>query len=345
MKKIGIFTLTDALNYGAFYQMFALQQYLKERFGDEYSITVYSPEEDFKGKLIKYFSYNLKRLYRKSILRLKFNQDMSEVNIRKYRGENLDFAFFGSDEIWNVENKSFANDPNFFGLGVNATSKIAYAPSIGFAKIESFDLYPEFLKSINSLDHIFYRDNSTKALVQKAGRKDSLRVIDPTILYDKWERHLTPLKNKINQPYIAYYSYLSNPTFLKSLIKYSKEKKIPIISAGFNTHDWADQNLVLSPWEFLSFIKNADCVFTTTFHGTIMSTLLNNLVLFSPSSHKVKDFSKLLDLSKYEISEDTSVNDLDILLKSYKNKSIINKKNMLKYDSQKLVNKLIKTHK
>lgn len=342
--KIGIFTLTDALNYGAFYQMFALQQYLKENFDDKYSITVYSPKENFKEKLIKYFSYNPKRLYRKSILRWKFIKDMGEVDIKKYNGENLDFAFFGSDEIWNIENKSFPNDPNFFGIKVNANTKVAYAPSIGFAKIESFDLYPEFLKSINSLDHIFYRDNLTKNLVQRAGRKDSIRVIDPTILYDKWERHITPFKIKINHPYIAYYSYLSNPPFLKTLIDYSKEKNTPIISAGYNTHDWADQNLVLSPWEFLSFLKNADCVFTTTFHGTIMSTLLNNSVLFSASSHKVKDFSKLMELSKYEISEKTSVNDLHNVLESFNNKSIIYKKNILKEHSQKLVNKLNITH-
>ena len=341
MKKIGIFTLTDALNYGAFYQMFALQKYLKEKFVNEYSVTVFSPRENVKGLLVKYFSYNIIRFIRKNSLRSKFNSDLKEVDIKNYKGELLDIAFFGSDEIWNIENKSFINDPNFFGIRVNAKVKIAYAPSIGFAKIESFESYPEFLEGINKLDYILYRDDATKSLVQKAGRYDSQRVVDPTILYDNWSKHQVSIEKKLNKPYLAYYSYISNPPFLESLVQLSKEKNIPIISAGYNTHKWADENLILSPWEFLSFIKNAECVFTTTFHGTIMTTLQNNLVLFSPHSHKVKDFSKLIGLKKYEISKNTSVKTLSLLLNTRIGNNIHLKKNDFKKESQNILNNIL----
>lgn len=341
MKKIGIFTLTDALNYGAFYQMFALQQYLKEKFMNEFSVTVFSPRENLNGTLVKYFSYNPARLLRKSRLRFKFNHDMKEVDIKNYKGESLDIAFFGSDEIWNIENKSFANDPNFFGIGVEAKVKIAYAPSIGFAKMESFDSCPEFLKGINKLDYILYRDDATKSLVEKAGRYDSQRVIDPTILYDNWSKHQVSIEKKLKKPYLAYYSYISNPPFLESLIQLSKEKNIPIISAGYNTHKWADKNLILSPWEFLSFIKNAECVFTTTFHGTIMTTLQKNLVLFSPLSHKVKDFSKLIGMKKFEISNKISIKTLNLLLNSNFRSPIYSIKNELKINSREILNNIV----
>lgn len=342
MKKIGIFTLTDALNYGAFYQMYALQEYLNENYDNDYLVTVYSPKESFKGKLLKYFSYSLKRFYRKSILRIKFNQNMKRVNIKTYTGEHLDIAFFGSDEIWNIENKSFPNDPNFFGLGVNATKKIAYAPSIGFAKIQSFNLYPELLESIKDLDAVFYRDNGTKILAEKAGQKKLTRVVDPTILYDNWDKYIIPFKSNPSQPYIAYYSYLSDPPFLETLIKFSKERKLPIISAGFNTHPWADENLALSPWEFLSFLKNAEYIFTTTFHGTIMSTLLEKLVFFSPISHKVKDFSTMMRLSEYELTEKTTIQDINKIIDNYQSTTIINKKNELKSESQLYIESLFK---
>lgn len=341
MKKIGIFTLTDALNYGAFYQMYALQQYLKKKYGNEFEIVVYSPKENFKEKLIKYFSFNLKRFVRKTELRYKFNKSMYGINVKSYRGEDLDIAFFGSDEIWNIENKSFPNDPNFFGISVNANKKIAYAPSIGYAKLDLFEFHPELMAGIKGLDAVLFRDEATKKLAEKSENLNISRVIDPTILYDKWDDHKIQLKNKIRGPYIAYYSYISNPVFLDSLLKLSQEKNIPIISAGYNTHSWADENLILSPWEFLSFIQNAECVFTTTFHGTIMSTLMKTPVFFSGSSFKVKDFSNLMSLHKFKIDEKTTSNYITKTLSSFGNNEILERKNELRSSSREILSSLL----
>jgi len=344
MKKLGIFTLTDALNYGAFYQMFALQQYLKEDLENEYSITVYSPKENFKGNLIKYFSFSLKRFYRKSILRLKFNKCMNDVCVKSYNGEHLDIAFFGSDEIWNVDNDSFVNDPNFYGIAVNASLKIAYAPSIGYATIDSFNNFPNFIEGIKSLNEVLYRDNATKELIQKKASIKGERVIDPTILFDNWETYKLKSTLKIGKPYIVYYSYLSEPPFKKALIEYSKKNNLSIISAGFNVHSWADENLVLNPWDFLKLISGAKCVFTTTFHGTIMSMLLEKPLLFSPLSHKVKDLSKMFELQEYEINEFSTVEDIDNKLDCYDPSKIKIRKNFLKNKSRTLISKICLSH-
>lgn len=342
MKKIGIFTLTDALNYGAFYQMFALHEYLNENYGEHYSITIYSPKETFKGKLIKYFSYNIKRFYRKSVLRFKFYQNKKGVKIASYNGEHLDIAFFGSDEIWNIENNSFPNDPIFFGLGVNATKKVAYAPSVGFAKIKTFDSHKVLLNSIEDLDLVFYRDDETRKLAEKAGQKKFERVVDPTILYDDWEKHIVPPKKVSRQPYIAYYSYSSSPPFLKSLIDFSEKKKLPIISAGYNTHTWASKNLILSPWEFLSFLKDAEYIFTTTFHGTIMSILLKKIVFFAPVSPKVRDLSFTMKLKDLEITEDTSIEQLERIVSDYQKTNTARAKNKLKHESKTRIGSIFK---
>jgi hypothetical protein len=341
-KKIGVFTLTNALNYGAFYQMFALQQFLKQHYGDSCTVIVFSPIETFKGKLVMYLSFSLKRFYRKSILRAKFRSNMKTVAVHQYTGEHLDIAFFGSDEIWNVENKSFPNDPNFFGIGVNAVQKIAFAPSIGFAKIETFGLHKGIIEGISQLDAVLYRDEGTRLLGELAGQKVLKRVMDPTIIYDDWIKHMKLVKRDWGSAYIAYYSYSSEPPFLEALLEFSREQNLPIVSAGYNTHEWASYNLCLSPWEFLSFLKDAEFIFTTTFHGTIMSTLLGKKVLFSPSSHKVRDFSEIMGLEQYEISEQSTVRDLERALHNYDHEKINLKKNELKRMSRDMVKQFLK---
>ena len=115
--KIGIFTLTDALNYGAFYQMFALQAYIKENYRNV-DVVIYKPKDTIIKKIKRNVSINPKRLFRKQILYKRFRSCQIDINIKTYKNDILDIAFIGSDEIWNVENRSFDNNPNFFGLKI-----------------------------------------------------------------------------------------------------------------------------------------------------------------------------------------------------------------------------------
>ena len=121
--KIGIFTLTDALNYGAFYQMFALQAYIKENYRNV-DVVIYKPKDTIIKKIKRNVSINPKRLFRKQILYKRFRSCQIDINIKTYKNDILDIAFIGSDEIWNVENRSFDNNPNFFGLKIQAVKKL-----------------------------------------------------------------------------------------------------------------------------------------------------------------------------------------------------------------------------
>ena len=338
--KIGIFTLTDALNYGAFYQMFALQAYIKENYRNV-DVVIYKPKDTIIKKIKRNVSINPKRLFRKQILYKRFRSCQIDINIKTYKNDILDIAFIGSDEIWNVENRSFDNNPNFFGLKIQAVKKIDYAPSIGYSKLISLEAHPDFIGGIKALDYILYRDSHTKDFLNKIGITDTQRVADPTILYDNWENHLEDINISFSKKYVVYYSYLSTPPFLDDLLKYAKKNNFLIISSGYKTHSWADLNLTLNPWQFLSLLKNSECVFTTTFHGSIMSTLLNKQLIISKSSKKVSDLISVLEIEHYDSNKrKQKINEILEKLNLIK---IKNKKDTLKLSSREIINKLMKS--
>ena len=74
--------------------------------------------------------------------------------------------------------------------------------------------------------------------------------------------------------------------------KKRKKNKMKIISIG-DSQNWADDIMVITPFELLAYFKNAECVLTDTFHGTIFSSKFHKRVgVVVRESNK----NKLLDL-------------------------------------------------
>lgn len=290
--KVGIFTVTRVLNYGAHFQMIGLHDYLTN-LGHE--VIVFSPEISLKRKLLRFLAMNPERIFRKNILRNRLEKEEKRVDMRIYKSDKLDLAIFGSDEIWNIENPSFQKSYLYFGVGVNANKKIAYAPSIGYATLEAFSENQYIKNGLDGFERIFHRDNATKRMVDTL-KLSSERVADPTILFNGWSRATRDFKFK-GSKYVVYYSYVSNPSFKEDLIKWSRKKGYKIVSSGYDKHEWADYNLLLSPSQFLGLLRNSEGVFTTTFHGSIMSFMMGKKPVVDPSGQKVTDFLEFIEQS------------------------------------------------
>lgn len=310
--KIGVFTITDAINYGAFYQMFAMAAYLENRGA---SVTVYHCGNSIKRSLIKYLSHNPIRQIRKIRFLRAYQLDKKSVRIGTYKGQALDVAILGSDEIWNLDNQSFDHFQQYFGLGLNAKKIIAYAPSIGFANPETLKQNSMFCAGLNNIHTILARDINTQKVAQAITGRSIKQVADPTILFDEWYG-LNTGKSIVNQDYILYYGYSSSPPFKDVLIDYAKSCGLLIVSAGYNYHTWCDKNYVVGPFGFINLIRGAKYIFTTTFHGTVMATLLNKQLACYGSGQKVLDFAEKLYLSNCHIDMNSSVNDLHQCLNS-----------------------------
>ncbi|MCK0161194.1 polysaccharide pyruvyl transferase family protein [Allomuricauda sp. F6463D] len=293
--KIGILTFHDGINFGAFLQAYSTKQKL-ELLGHQVEIINYK-DTWFAFKELAYafrmngkFVKNAKKIWKfRSAHKL---MDMTKPNSDLASFEDkYDVVFFGSDEIWNINNLGFGYDLSYFGKGLRNTKKIAYAPSFGSTKSddEKLSLVKEYLLDF---DAISVRDNNSQKIAEKlTGTKPTI-VPDPTFLVDQLNWAVEP---EIEEEYILVYAYVLKPEHIKAMKQFSKEKKIKLVSVGFY-YSWCDENyLGISPFEWIGFFKKAKYVFTSMFHGTIYSILTRRNFTTFMDPYRLQKFSYLLD--------------------------------------------------
>ena len=106
-------------------------------------------------------------------------------------------------------------------------------------------------------------------------------LLDPTLLLDETD-YLKIASPNLNLPrkYIFYYSPGYNRNINKLVKKISKKYNLPVIA--FNTKSFYAKGMNFSsfslsemenPATYLTLIKNATLIITTSFHGTIFSTI------------------------------------------------------------------------
>lgn len=297
--KVGIFTLTHALNYGAFYQMYAMAKYFENA---GYAVTVFDCQRTLKYRILRLFSYNPRRQLRKAVLHREFLKDRTSIRVMPYRGQRLDLAILGSDEIWNIDNPSFEHAPEYIGHGINAEKIVAYAPSIGYAAPDGLIKNETFRQGLSKIDGILARDEETRRVAEDVTGMPIPQVADPTILKGDWDGFLGKAPD-VSDEFILYYGYKSTPVFKDALITFARSKGLKIYTAGFRTHDWCDENYAFGPRDFLGLMAKAKYVFTDTFHGFIMAALLNKRFCFAAPMQKIKDIAEKIGVDGDALTE------------------------------------------
>ncbi|MDR0979389.1 MAG: polysaccharide pyruvyl transferase family protein [Lachnospiraceae bacterium] len=299
MENIGLITFHAAHNCGSIMQAFALQTKVKQ-LGYNCEIIDFSNKgqkelyEIFsKRKTLKKYVRNLVLYPHKRRLKLHFKnyEDFIRKNLilssKKYEeykeleSEKFNYDTFvcGSDQIWNVTIKDY--DDAYFLPFVKDKPKIAYAPSFGAKNIEKhvqdIDKYRKYLNDFNFLS---VREQNGQKWINNITGKTVQVILDPTLLinreiYDKLER-----TSNIIDDYIFYYA----PNYKKDIDKFVKEisKKYNLKVIAWNTKDYILKGLKYKGFElakeqdpgiYLNLIKNAKIVITTSFHGTIFSSI------------------------------------------------------------------------
>lgn len=99
-------------------------------------------------------------------------------------------------------------------------------------------------------------------------------------MLEDWEA-LLPKVNS-DSKYVVYYSYLDDSPMKNYILRFAKENRLKVVIAGFD-YSWGDQKRMVSPLGFLTLLKNAEYVFTSTFHGSVLSTILQKKIMVRPS--------------------------------------------------------------
>lgn len=314
MKKIGILTHHYIHNYGAFLQGYALQEAVKSLYPNDevYMIDFVNKKHAIKNTLgwfrfnpnkdsIKSYMQKIKlpRIFKKTQKEY-YNLTKRIKNTEDLNNLNLDAIIVGSDEVWHYED--IARHPMKFGYGVKVPKLIAYAPSTGSSNVK--ERIPEYVEEgMKNFTGLSARDDNAEELIKNVLGKECTRVLDPTLLYEFPEYSSKFVDYIKSQKYILMYYCDNLPDSIKNeIIEYANKNGYKIFGAG-EYKKWFTETFVdINPFEWVEMFRNAQIVFTGTFHGAVFSIKSRKkfyCYLTNPS--RIKKVASLL--KQFEINE------------------------------------------
>ena len=290
-KRSATITWVTYNNFGTFLQAYALQKYIVQQGWDNYILND-SPmikvntswKYEFKKALMRIFLTSFRK-YEQSRERAiyMFNEfkrkhlviDGRTCNLNKIEPEYNVFIC-GSDQIWNPFS---LDNPNagFYYASFTKKKKIAYAPSIGVYEVPQ--QYKAKLKELtNGFDFLSAREQQGVDILRELTGKEVTKVVDPTLLLDvnQWNE-LLPEGSPCEEKYILAYFLTPNSIFIKTVSNYAKKHGLKLkLFFTDKTYYGYDCNLITAgPIEFLHYVRNAECLFTDSFHGSIFATIFH----------------------------------------------------------------------
>ena len=292
--KTGLITFHHAHHYGAQLQAYALMKKIEGMGTDCEIINYVRPDTTEGNRLFKKglsaraFLSNVNTLINYSQLKKRYVRFESFVNddmklSRKFYDSyeellkdvpEYDAYVCGSDQIWNpLIFKENTYDPAFFADFAKGGRRIAYAPSFGITEIPE-DKREDLRRYLKHFDCLSVREKQGEKIIRDVTGRDSVTVLDPTLLLtgDEWgELSAEPV---FKEPYILCY-FISDPGGYSGYVKALSEKyRLPVVSlCGARRVVPQTRHIVLDagPREFLGLFRNASMVCTNSFHGTVFS--------------------------------------------------------------------------
>ena len=298
MKKTGILTFHNSYNCGSMLQSYAMQNSLK-KLGIENEIINFSNEGQKELYLVTYKNRNLKNFIKNIIIfphKKKVvvnNQKYEEFKTKHFElsqksytkmeelsDEEYDKVIVGSDQIWNTT--IMDSDDAYFLPWVKKAKKIAYAPSFGAKRLEKYvgDI-EKYKKYLHEFEHLSIREKNGQTWLKELLQEEVPVVLDPTLLLEKEDYEKIEAKDiEEKEKYIFFYCPSFDSEICKFVKKISDKYKLKVIvwsAKEYYLKYIKRYGFILAEYEnpssYLYYIKNAELVFTTSFHGTIFSSI------------------------------------------------------------------------
>lgn len=289
MKKCAIITISNS-NYGNRLQNYALQYFLQSN--NYYVETI--KNVNFLNKRKNKFNYFLRRiayLFKKSDFkdgwkreknfkrfnkRIKFSKKVFSWNNYSWMKE-YDYFIVGSDQVWNPQFRLTEFDLCAFS---EKKKIISFAASIGVTKLDDNDIY-KIKKYLTGIKAISVRENEgAKLLEQILPNQNIVTLLDPTLLLNdiEWESIETKPNFVIPKKFIlCYFLGGMNENTINFVNNYARIHKLQII----NLLDKKSLYYECGPSEFLYLERNADIIFTDSFHSIVFSIIFKkNFIVF-----------------------------------------------------------------
>ena len=311
MKKVGILTLTNTLNYGGTLQAVALNKTIKKMGMNPVNVICTKPPKAWRsartylrervrlygcqgiyakiricGGIVKtlisnihYFDVKLKMkkfdmFINDNIITTPYCEDEEKL---KKEYSNYDAYIVGSDQVWNT--MFFGGDffaPFFLNFTCSGSPCYSYAASVGGKKEDQY--IQEIISRTKHFEKITVREKSLEIQMKHLGSTNVMTVLDPTLLLGKkeWEKFEKKPEKIFPEKYILVY-YLEKDSVKDELIKkLSEELNLPVINLmpiyqKTNYPCFVDKTA--GPAEFLYYVHHANYIITNSFHMVVFSLI------------------------------------------------------------------------
>ncbi len=299
VMKVAIITLTGYQNIGNRLQNYAVQTIL-EKYGHKPTTLRYARYQygrsfprkvsDFIKNVLekigvyttKYFMLHVHHSPRSWLLRDFDNRYIHSTTKYFFKTKHMkkhkaDFDYFcvGSDQVWTA---GFVQDHGLpFLLFADSDKTFSFSASMGNLKIpEQFrHVYTE---GLNHIGKISVRETEVQDLIKDMVNRDSVVLLDPTLLIDAstWLEIAQKPTVEIPKKYVTTYFLSETTAEQKQFIDtYASAHHCEVVDLNGKYFDH------IGPLEFIYLLANADFVFTDSFHGTAFSIIFNkNFAVF-----------------------------------------------------------------
>ena len=364
MKKIGILTWLHNGNYGTILQAYALNIFLTSK---GYDVTNINYNLSTNNKIInllkQHNSFDLikekidaRKFYKKHSKELfikdsKFKEFLncikhtelitSNKDLSKY-SKLYDYYICGSDQIWSPR---LFNPSYYLNFVDQSKTKISYACSFGSINTTK-KKNKEIKKLLKDFKYISVREEKGMKYLNSLGINSNIDV-DPTLLVksEDWKK-LIKAESKKEEVFAYFLSY--NKKYIDCVIRYCKTNNMKLnLICNFNLNIELDDNINIiydaGPIDWLNYIISSKMVFTDSYHGMILSLVLNtNVRIFkrfidggkNDQNSRIYQILNVLDINKILVENEIEEFDLDFdkieyLISKYSENSKINLLNNL----------------
>lgn len=314
--NIGIVTFWASKdNFGQILQLFALQNILKKNghsailirtsnLNNKPSIKI-RIKKNIKAILNAVLPFNFQALGGKKFnLFLKKHISFTDkvfCSPQDFTSSDLqyDAVICGSDVVWS-EGVGVGDWGKlcFLDFVTSPIKKISYAASFGASELS--EKFFDFVKPlIKNFDAISVREESGVGICAKFDRLDAVAVCDPTLLLQKedYEALFTASKNK-HQTAFAYFIGWDTEIPEQEMKLYANENNWSFSRLDSQIHKRSFEQLFVKPKsisEWLQAYRDAPCIFTNSFHGTIFALIFNKPFLFFPIKGTAKKLNNRVE--------------------------------------------------
>ncbi len=294
MKKVGILTFHGAHNYGSVLQSYASVMTLKKlgyipeiinmrNAAQLEAYSIFRNRESLPRRLFSILIYP--KLKTRAIKFEYFINKILPLSSVKYRtGKELDIDkldydiyYTGSDQVWNPACQDFES-AYYLDFVKHKRPTIAYAPSLGKGYLEKSDR--DLIRSlIGNIDYLSCREETGAKLIEELSGRKTVQVCDPVFLLTADEWHNFAVAPKRKKPYILVYFLENNHGDRTNLELLKKTTGYDVILLNDYLREFINPNIKLkvdaSPQEFLGLIRDAEFIYTNSFHATAFSVIFN----------------------------------------------------------------------